>query len=83
MTPALADRIVDLSGVETDRARSIVDGCAGERIYFSDAVLKDVSSSEVRRLARTGSSDQLTELLPPAVAAYIKKYELYRDSNGR
>jgi nicotinate-nucleotide adenylyltransferase len=83
MTLALVDRLVDLRGVETVRARSIIDGCKGERIFFSDAVLKDVSASAVRRLARTGSSDQLKQLLPPAVAAYVMKYELYRDSNGR
>lgn len=52
-----------------------------ERIFFTDAVLKDISATNIRRLASAGRHDELENLVPPAVASYIKKYEIYRDTN--
>ncbi|HEX6284125.1 MAG TPA: nicotinate-nucleotide adenylyltransferase [Pyrinomonadaceae bacterium] len=52
-----------------------------ERIFFTDAVMKDVSATNIRRLASAGRHDELDKLVPLAVANYIKKYEIYRDTN--
>ena len=51
------------------------------RIYIADYVNNPVSSTEVRQRVRDGKS--IDDLVPPRVAAYIEKYELYkRQSNG-
>ena len=53
----------------------------GERIFFTDAVKKDISATNIRRLASEGRYDELENLVPRSVAVYIKKYAIYRDSN--
>ena len=52
-----------------------------ERIFFTDAVLKDISATNIRRLASEGRHDELEQLVPQSVADYIRKYGIYRDSN--
>ena len=51
----------------------------GDRIFFTDAVLKDISATNIRRLASEGRHEELAGLVPQPVANYIKKYEIYRD----
>lgn len=53
----------------------------GARVFFTDAVLKDISATNIRRLASEGRFDELARFVPAAVAEYIRKYELYRDTN--
>jgi len=50
-------------------------------IYFTNAVMNDVSATNIRRLAREGRFEELTSLLPGPVLEYIKKYEIYRELN--
>jgi nicotinate-nucleotide adenylyltransferase len=55
-----------------------------ERIFFTDAVMKDISATNIRRLASEGRVDdnaELEKLVPRAVADYITKYGIYRNSN--
>jgi nicotinate-nucleotide adenylyltransferase len=52
-----------------------------ERIFFTDAVMNDVSATNIRRLASAGRYGELDRMVPAAVADYIRKYEIYRDSN--
>jgi nicotinate-nucleotide adenylyltransferase len=49
------------------------------RIFFTDAVMKDISATNIRRLASEGRHEELAGLVPQPVANYIKKYEIYRD----
>jgi nicotinate-nucleotide adenylyltransferase len=51
------------------------------RVLFTDAVMKDISSSSIRRVAAAGEYAELAQLVPAPVAEYIRKYELYRDTN--
>lgn len=51
------------------------------RVSFTDAVMKDVSSSGIRRVAAEGRYEELAQLVPAPVAEYIRKYELYRETN--
>lgn len=53
----------------------------GERIFFTDAVMKDISATNIRQLASEGRYDELEQLVPRSVADYIKKYRIYRNSN--
>lgn len=50
-------------------------------IFFTDVVMNDASATNIRRLAREGRFDELTDLLPEPVLEYIKKYEIYRELN--
>ncbi|MCA1577242.1 MAG: nicotinate-nucleotide adenylyltransferase [Acidobacteria bacterium] len=55
-----------------------------ERIFFTDAVMKDISATDIRRLASEGRADdnaELEKLVPKPVADYITKYGIYRNSN--
>ena len=48
----------------------------GTKIYITDAVNLDVSSTEIRRKIRASKTDW-GKLVPRAVAKYIEKYEIY------
>lgn len=53
----------------------------GDRILFTDVVKKDISATDIRRLAGEGRHEELEKLVPQSVANYIRKYGIYRDSN--
>jgi nicotinate-nucleotide adenylyltransferase len=53
----------------------------GDRVFFTDAVMKDVSATNIRRLAGAGRFEDLAKLVPEPVVEYIKKYEIYRETN--
>jgi len=51
----------------------------GDRISFTDVVMKDISATNIRRLASEGRHEELEKLVPQSVANYIRKYGIYRD----
>lgn len=53
----------------------------GARVSFTDAVMNDVSATSIRRFASAGRMDELARLVPEPVVEYIRKYEIYRDTN--
>ncbi len=72
--------VVTRPGYEVDKvAKAPPD--LGARVLFTDAVMNDVSATGIRRLASEGRFDELARLVPEAVAEYIRKYEIYRDTN--
>ncbi|OLE51796.1 MAG: nicotinate (nicotinamide) nucleotide adenylyltransferase [Acidobacteria bacterium 13_1_20CM_3_53_8] len=73
-------RVIDLRGASSERILNEVEKSAGEKIFVTDAVVKDVSSTQVRQLARRGRARELAKLVPPSVADYIEKYRLYREA---
>jgi nicotinate-nucleotide adenylyltransferase len=70
---ALRERIVDL--------RSGRNSSQPEGIFFTDAVMNDVSATNIRRLAREGRTKELVKFLPGPVLDYITKYGIYRELN--
>ncbi|CAN5686664.1 nicotinate-nucleotide adenylyltransferase [soil metagenome] len=76
---SMHERIVDLRGFK--QIPSVVAEAAGERIFITDAVMQEVSATEIRRAFREGDSLPLTRVVPPTVVNYIRKYQLYRESN--
>ena len=50
-------------------------------VLVSDAVMLDVSATDVRKAAREEDGKQLDKLVPLEVANYIRKYGLYRNTN--
>jgi nicotinate-nucleotide adenylyltransferase len=72
---AISERVVDVRGSQSppiERAK---------KIYLTDVVMKDVSATNIRRLASEGRTDELTGLVPGPVLEYIKKYGIYRELN--
>jgi nicotinate-nucleotide adenylyltransferase len=56
-------------------------GVDESKIFFTDAVMKDVSATNIRRLASEGRFAELRKFVPEPVADYITKYGIYRDWN--
>lgn len=72
---AISERLVDVRGSQSppiERAK---------KIYLTDVVMKDVSATNIRRLASEGRTEELTGLVPGPVLEYIKKYGIYRELN--
>ena len=69
----ISERIVDVRGGKLlSRTES------ANKIFFTDVVMKDVSATNIRRLASEGRVEELTGLIPEPVLEYIKKYGIYR-----
>lgn len=48
-------------------------------VLLTDAANVDVSATKIRAAARVKDLDKLKTMVPPAVATYIEKYDLYRN----
>ena len=75
---ASGERIVDLRGGKTLPRTE-----GAKKIFFTDAVMKDVSATNIRRLASEGRTGELTGLVPGPVLEYIKKYGIYRTDEAK
>lgn len=78
VTPAIRERVVNLRGLEPEAVARLIEADEAPKIYVTDAVLMDVSATEIRQLASSGRSREVAELVPPPVAEFIEKYKLYR-----
>lgn len=78
VTPAIRQRVVDLRGLKPEAIATAIEIDEGAKIYVTDAVLMDVSATEIRALARAGQGREVAELVPPPVADFMEKYKLYR-----
>ncbi|HVG31499.1 MAG TPA: nicotinate-nucleotide adenylyltransferase [Pyrinomonadaceae bacterium] len=79
VTETVRERLVDLRGASTETVARQLSESAGMKIYLTDAVLMDVSATEIRRAAREGRAAKVRELVPPPVADFIRKYGLYTE----
>jgi nicotinate-nucleotide adenylyltransferase len=79
----LRDRLIDVRSTQQQEGlvgKRVLERGSG-KIFITDAVMKDVSATEVRRVASEGGYEELTKLVPEPVAEYIGKYGIYRKSN--
>jgi nicotinate-nucleotide adenylyltransferase len=86
VTEEVRRRVVDLRGREATEVGRVLDEHKGEaRIYLSDAARVRASATDIRRaIAEEGDgAGLLDELVPTPVAAYIRKYRLYRNTHER
>lgn len=74
-----AASVVDVRGLTEERVVKMMEP-GRQRIFVSDAVMLDVSATEVRQAARENRED-LDQLVPLEVADYIRKYKLYRNTH--
>jgi len=84
VSEAVRERIVDLRGETSEEAVRAAEMSGEPRIYFTDAVKLDISSSQIRRAVGAAGADETSEgsiQVPQPVAEYIKKYRLYREAH--
>jgi nicotinate-nucleotide adenylyltransferase len=72
----LTSSIIDLRGRSGGLTEKLNAGSNACLIFLTDCVNKDISSTGIRQQVRDGKP--IDEMVPPRVATYIKKYELYR-----
>jgi len=73
VTEAIRERIIDLRGGKLSEQQ----GHQGrEHIYLTDAVSIDISATEIRRKIREQDGSWRDDV-PPEVANYIEKYQIY------
>ncbi|HYU99616.1 MAG TPA: nicotinate-nucleotide adenylyltransferase [Pyrinomonadaceae bacterium] len=77
-TAETAASVVDLRG---EREVSGASEPGSRKIFVTDAVMIDVSATEIRRAASEDDDEKLTRLVPLEVAEYIRKYRLYRNTD--
>lgn len=82
VTEAVRERIVDVRGAERGRVEDELEKNEGPRIYLTDAVNVKMAATDVRAAVARGDWDALDGLVVPAVAGYIRKYGLYRETDG-
>jgi len=80
VTDRVLERIVDLRGASMEKVAREVE--AGMKIYVTDTVLMDVSATAIRRAAREGRAREVSALVPPPVADFIRKYGLYTETEA-
>jgi nicotinate-nucleotide adenylyltransferase len=76
-TGETAASIVDLRGV-TEFSGASEPG--SQKVFLSNAVMIDVSATDIRRAVSENDNEKLTRLVPLEVAEYIRKYRLYRNT---
>jgi nicotinate-nucleotide adenylyltransferase len=79
VTPQIKERIIDLRGAGREEVQGAVNRPQGSatNIYFTDAVLMETSSTQIRNAVRQHQREQYRASLPVSVADYIEKYQLY------
>lgn len=82
VTEAVRERVVDVRGATRERVEGELENEVGPRVYLTDAVNKRLAATDVRAAVARGDWDALDELVVPAVAEYIRKYGLYRETDG-
>jgi nicotinate-nucleotide adenylyltransferase len=78
---SLAALVVDVRGITNELAAQKMIEPGKQKIFVTDAVMLDVSASQIRQAVRENRSEDLDKLVPPEVADYIRKYRLYRNTN--
>lgn len=77
VTDEIRARIVDLRSDAKMTNEELRKSGSESRINITDAVCLDISATEIRRKIKQNVADW-REDVPPPVAKYVEKYELYR-----
>lgn len=83
VTPEIRGRVVDVRGQTREEVgRALEEEGGGGRIYLTDAANIDAAATDIRAVVGRGAWDELGGLVAPPVAEYIRKYGLYRGTDG-
>jgi nicotinate-nucleotide adenylyltransferase len=72
-------KVIDVRGKDAVAIQTIVTASASPQVFVTDAVFEEVSATAIRAAAKNAKLTELTRMVPPEVANYIEKYELYRN----
>jgi nicotinate-nucleotide adenylyltransferase len=81
LSSSAAAGIVDVRGLDRATVSRVAKEAEGQSIFITDVVMTDVSATKIRHAVREEGLNNLGKLVPPPVANYIRKYELYRNSH--
>jgi nicotinate-nucleotide adenylyltransferase len=70
-------KVVDLRGFDEASVREASREEKPPRVFLTDAVEMDVSATRIREAGNVNDVAALKEMVPPRVAEYIAKYNLY------
>ena len=82
VTDEIRGRIVDVRGATRERVGGELESSEGTRVYLTDAANVAAAATDVRAVVGRGDWGSLGALVAPAVAEYIRKYGLYRETDG-
>lgn len=82
VTPAVRERMVDVRGATRGRVEDELKKGRGPHVYLTDAANVQAAATDVRAAVARGEWERLGVLVAPAVAEYIRKYGLYRETDG-
>lgn len=82
VTEAVRERIVDVRGATRERVEDELRKAEGPHVYLTDAVSVRMAATDVRAAVARGEWETLGALVAPSVAEYIRKYGLYRETDG-
>jgi nicotinate-nucleotide adenylyltransferase len=82
VTEAVRERIVDVRGAGRGGVEEELRKGGGPRVYLTDAANVRAAATDVRAAVARGDWESLGALVAPAVAEYIRKYGLYRETDG-
>ena len=82
VTEGVRARIVDVRGATRERVEGELKKSEGARVYLTDAANVKAAATDVRAAVARGDWESLDALVAPAVAEYIRKYGLYRETDG-
>ena len=82
VTDEIRGRIVDVRGATREQVELELERNRGARVYLTDAAKIKMAATDVRASVARGDWGGLGALVAPAVAEYIRKYGLYRETDG-
>jgi nicotinic acid mononucleotide adenylyltransferase len=71
--------LVDLRNVEGNQIDEALKHAGKPRVFITNVAMIDVSATRIRAAVQTKDGSGLQSMVPPAVARYIDKYNLYRN----
>lgn len=71
--------VVNVLGEDRQHWPNLKDEMKTPHVLLTDAANVDVSATKIRAVAKVNDVDALKTMVPPAVAQYIEKYNLYRN----
>lgn len=71
--------LVDLRNVDANQIGEVLKRDRKPRVFITNVAMIDVSATRIRAAVQTNDEAGLRTMVPPAVARYIDKYNLYRN----
>jgi nicotinate-nucleotide adenylyltransferase len=71
--------LVDLRNVAANQIGDVLKQNGKRRVFITNVAMIDVSATRIRMAVQTNDGAGLQTMVPPAVARYIDKYNLYRN----